>query len=100
MAYDSTAQLHNSILVAMQCAAALMLTLIAATALKACGVLEDRSSGIEAGGQYCWEAFGQDLRCVVSFSVGAILCHYMDTEGRRSDSGISSAKQGLYAALI
>ena len=41
MAYDSTAQLHNSILVAMQCAAALMLTLIAATALKACGVLED-----------------------------------------------------------
>jgi len=100
MSFTSATDVHNSMLVSLQCAAALILTLVAATLLKAYGVLEDRGVDCEPNAGYCWETFGQDSRCFFSFFMGALLCHLLDAEGRRSGRGIASALRGPCASLI
>merc|ERR1712194_217945 len=78
MSFTSATDVHDSMLVSLQCEAALIMTLLVATLLKAYGVLDDRGVYCEPNAGYCWETFGQDFRCLLSFFLGALACHLLD----------------------
>jgi len=88
-------------LVLLQCSAALMLTLMVATLLRAYGVLEDRAVASEPSAGYCsQEVAGQDLRCICSLLMGLLACHLLDAWERPGGRGVASALRVPCAALI
>jgi hypothetical protein len=100
MSFTSATDMYNSMLVLLQCSAALMLTLVAATFLKSYGIIEDRGVASEPSADcYSQEAAGQDLRCLFSLFMGLLFCHFLDAEGRPRGGGIAGALRGLCAAL-